>query len=244
MELAHRIVGSRIGTASLALIVAAAAGVAVLAYVHDYRASVDGSGAPATVLVAKQPIPKGMSIATALSAGYVETQTLRKDQLTQGAVADPAAVRDEVATRDVLPGEQLTTGAFASSAGGLAAKLSGAQRGFAVPLDSAHELAGQVQAGDHVDVAVAFDDSVSPVPVAKTLFADVPVLTIVKPGSAIASESKTNVLLRVTTAQATKLAYAVENGEVWLILRPRVGATGETTGPVTLPTLVGPTGGE
>lgn len=245
MELAHRIFASRVATASLALLVAVAAGVAVLAYVHGYRTSVDESGAPASVLVAKQTIPKGMSVATALARGYVETQTLRRDELGHGAVADPSVLRDEVATRDVLPGEQLTTGDFAGSAGGLASRLTGSERAVAIPLDQAHGLAGQAQTGDRVDVAVAFDGSgASGSPVAKTLLTNVPVLAIVKPSASVSGDGKTDVLLRVSTPQATQLAYAVENGEVWLILRPRVGATAEKNAPVTEQTLVSAAGGK
>ena len=197
MELTHRLVSTRAGTVTLALLAALAAGVAVLVYVNHYRASVGDSGTAASVLVAKQPIPKGMSVATAVAGGYFELQTLRKDQLTSGAVVDTAAIRNQVATRDVLPGEQITTGAFGASASGLAARLTGTERAVAVTLDTPHGLAGQVQQGDHVDVLVGFSvqslTAGTSQPVVKTLLQDVPVLTIVKSGSSVGSQSSSNV---------------------------------------------------
>ncbi|HKI93419.1 MAG TPA: Flp pilus assembly protein CpaB [Gaiellaceae bacterium] len=242
MEFTHRLVSTRAGTATLALLAALAAGVAVLVYVNHYRASVGDSGTAASVLVAKQPIPKGMSVATAVEGGYFEVQTLRKDQLTSGAVVDTAAIRNQVATRDVLPGEQITASAFGASAGGLAARLTGSERAVAVTLDAPHGLAGQVQQGDHVDVLVGFSvqslTAGTSQPVVKTLLQDVPVLTITHPGSSVGSQTSSNVVLQVTPVEAAKVAYAAENGKVWLVLRPRVDAPTVAPSLVTLQSLL------
>ena len=242
MALAHRLVTSRSGTVALAALAAVAAGVAVLVYVNHYRSTVGEGGAPATVLVAKEPIPKGMSAATALAAGSFELRTMRTEQLSNGAVADAAVLRDRVATRDVLPGEQITTAEFGTTAGGLATRLEGSQRAISIALDSEHSLAGQLQKGDHVDVVVGFNaqsltTGVSQ-PVVTTLFQDLPVLQIVHPDTAVGTQSGGSVLLRVTTAQAAKIAYAAENGKVWLVLRPRVGAPKATASLVTLQSLL------
>lgn len=242
MELAHRLVSTRAGTVVLAMLAAVTAGVAVLVYVNHYRSSVSDSGTPATVLVAKQAIPKGMAVSTAISRGYFETQTLRTDQLTQGAVADPSAIRDRVATRDVLPGEQITTGEFSRSVSGLSSRLDGSERAVAVSLDQPHGLANQLQQGDHVDVIVGFNTQ-NPTtgvgqPVVKTLLQDVPVLGINRPGGTVGSQSNSNVLLQVTERQAAKVAYAAENGKIWLVLRPRVGAAAAKPSLVTLQSLL------
>jgi len=242
MELAHRLVGSRAGTAVLALLAAVTAGAAVLVYVSHYRSSVDHSGTPAKALVATKPIPKGMSIAAALSAGYVEIETLRTNQLADGALASPAGIRNNVATRDVLPGEQLTTAIFGTSASGLAARLAGSERAVAVQLDQPQSLAGQLQAGDHVDVLVGFTTTSLSTgiaqPVVKTLLQDVPVLSLKDPGSSLGSQNDTNVLLQVTSKQAAKIAYATQNGKIWLVLRPRVDAAAAKPSLVTLQSLL------
>lgn len=242
MELAHRLVASRTGTAVLALLAAVTAGAAVLVYVHHYRSSVTNGGTPAKVLVATKPIPKGMSIAAALSAGYVETQTMRVGQLADGALASPAGVRDNVATRNVLPGEQLTTATFGTAASGLAAQLTGSERAVAVALNQPQSLAGQLQTGDHVDVLVGFTSTSLATgiaqPIVKTLLQDVPVLSLKSPGSSLGSQNGTNVLLQVTSKQAAKIAYATQNGKIWLVLRPQVDAAAAKPSLVTLRSLL------
>lgn len=241
MEFAHRLVGTRAGTILLALLAALAAGAAVVAYVHQYRSSVQTSGTPAAVLVAKHEIPKGMSVANAITLGYFATQTFRTDQLAAGAVADPTAIRDSVASRDILPGEQITTSEF-GSANGLATKLTGTQRAVSIPLDSAPGLASQMQVGDRVDVLVGFTTATSAgslsQPVVKTLLQNVPVLAVTHASGTVGSQTSSNVVLRVTTAGAAKIAYAAVNGKVWLVLRPRVGAPTVKSPLVTLNSLL------
>lgn len=241
MELAHRLVSTRAGTIALALLAAVAAGAAVVAYVNHYRSTAETGGTPATVLVAKHEIPKGMSVANAISLGYFETQKLRTDQLAQGAVADPTAIRDSVATRDVLAGEQITTGEFGTSATGLATRLDGTQRAVAIPLDSAPGLASQMQVGDHVDVLAGFTVGSAAglgQPVVKTLLQNVPVLAVTNAGGTGGSRSSSNVVLQVNTDAAAKLTYATVNGKVWLVLRPRVGAPTVKPSLVTLNSLL------
>lgn len=242
MEFAHRLVSTRAGTFALALLAAIAAGAAVVVYVQHYRSSTSASGTPATVLVAKHEIPKGMSVSSAVSLGYFEPETLRTDQLTQGALADPAAIRDQVASRDILAGEQITTSEFGTSVSGLATKLDGTQRAVAVTLDQAPSVASQIQVGDHVDVLVGFTMQSLATglgqPVVKTLLQDVPVLSVTHPSGSAGANSSSNVVLRVTTQEAAKLTYAAVNGKVWLVLRPRVGAPTVKPSLVTLNSLL------
>ena len=39
-----------------------------------------------------------------------------------------------------------------------------------------------------------------------------------------AANQTANVVLRVNRDQATEIAWAVDNGKIWLVLRPRAGA--------------------
>lgn len=242
MQLAHRLVSTRAGTLALAALAALAAGVAVFAYVHDYRANVNASGAPASVLVAEHSIPKGMAGDVAVSKGFLRPETLRTGQLADGAVVNSTAIVGKVATRDILPGEQVTSADFAATAHGLATRLTGSERAVSVELDPQHALAGQVQTGDHVDVMASFDGNAgsgrTTGAFVKVLFQDVPVLAITAPSSSNGNESSKDVLLQLTTDQAAKVAYAVENGKVWLVLRPRVGATGASASTATLGSLL------
>ena len=53
MELAHRLVSTRRGTLFVALLAALLAGVTVVAYLNQYRNSLQAQGALVTVLVAR-----------------------------------------------------------------------------------------------------------------------------------------------------------------------------------------------
>jgi Flp pilus assembly protein CpaB len=103
-----------------------------------------------------------------------------------------------------------------------------------VPLDSAHGMIGQISAGDHVDVFAGFqvqpEGASRPRPVLRVLFQDVEVLEAPdvdpKAKGGLAQQNQTqNVVLRVTDSQAVELAFASDNGKVWVALRPQAGAT-------------------
>ena len=242
MELAHRMLTSRRGTAVLAALAALLAIVVVLAYVSRYRAGVDTSVQPVSVLVAKKAIAKGTSGDVILSGSLFETQRLRQEEAAAGAYVDPAALRGRVATTDIFAGEQLTAADFGATSSALSTKLTGTERAVSIPLDRAHGLIGRIEAGDHVDVVVGFNltNAASGIgrPVVKAALQNVPVLAIDKSDGTTAS-SATNVTLQVTAVQAAKLAYAADNGKIWLVLRPRTGAPQAKAPLITVESLLG-----
>src|SRR6476661_10805856 len=73
-------------------------------------------------------IPKGTSGTVIASAGLYSATTIRQSQLLNGAYSDASSLRDRVATRDIYPGSQLTTGDFAAATTNLAASLTNFQR--------------------------------------------------------------------------------------------------------------------
>jgi len=112
-------------------------------------------------------------------------------------------------------------------------KLSADDRAVSVSLDLAHGLIGQVQPGDHVDVMATFlvkpEGAAQPRPISRTLMQDVEVLAAPSPdekgpAGAGATSQVHNVVLRVTETDALHLAFASDNGKVWIALRPQVGA--------------------
>jgi hypothetical protein len=54
--------------------------------------------------------------------------------------------------------------------------------------------------------------------------------------SGIGASSNSNVVLRLTDTQADAVAFAVDNGKVWLTLRPQSGAKQTTPSIVTIET--------
>ena len=218
--------GGALAVGGVAAILAAAL---LFAYLRAYRSSVRSGTAPVTVLVAKQLIPKGTAGGLIGQKELYQVTSLPKDQVINGALADPAALRGQVATSDIYPGQQLTTSEFsATSTGSLPEQLTAAQRAMSVPLDSAHGLIGQVHNGDHVDVYVGFGNNTATTakPVLKLLLANVLVLNVPSSTSGgFATTSTANVVLRVPSAKAAEFAFASDNGKIWLVLRPQIGAS-------------------
>ena len=242
MEFAQRLISTRAGTIAVAAGAALLAGISIAVYLNRYRHSVSSQGAPVTVLVAKRAIAKGTSGDVVAAQALFTTATLRESQLRDGAFSDPAAIRGRVAVRDVYKGQQLTAADFVAGATSLPSTLTGTQRVIAIPLDTAHGLIGQIQAGDRVDVYGGFN--VAPIgpssnygqsfPVLRRLMENVLVVDVTgKTQGAVGQQANTNVSLRMNDAQATKLAFASDNGKIWLVLRPAANAKSTPPGLVT-----------
>src|SRR5947207_10139894 len=232
MEFAQRLTSTRAGTIAVAAGAALLAGVSIAVYLNRYRHSVSSQGAPVTVLVAKRAIAKGTSGDVVAAQGMFTTATLRESQLREGAFSDPAAIRGRVAVRDVYKGQQLTAADFMAGTISLPSTLTGTQRIVTIPLDTAHGLIGQLQAGDRVDVYAGFN--ITPVgtvassnafPVVRRLMDNVLVVSVsgAAKGS-VGAQNNTSVSLRMSDAEAAKVAFASDNGKIWLSLRPAANA--------------------
>jgi len=237
---AQRLIATRRGAVLLSALAALLAGILIVAYVHKYRSSVNSEGAPVTVLVAKQAIAKGTSGAVIASTGLYSATTIRQSQLLNGAFSDASSLRDKVVTRDVYQGSQLTAADFAPATADVAASLTKHQRIITVAFDSVHGNLANLQAGDHVDIYAIFNlvtvnKDGSPAnggishTVLRMIMSNVDVNSIVKGGS---------INFKVTDVQATKLAFAADNGKLWLALRPAAGAKTAPPSLVTTETLM------
>jgi Flp pilus assembly protein CpaB len=243
MEYAQKLISTRAGTMAVAGGAALLAGIFILVYLNRYRHSVKAQGAPVTVLVAKRLIPKGTTGVAAYAGGYFTRTTMRESQLRDGAFSDVASLRTLVATRDVLAGQQLTASDFTAGAKSLASTLAGTQRVIDVPLDAAHGLIGHVQIGDRVDVFVGLNVGLQGgqgYPVIKLLAQGVPVVDVAEKrgGLGASGTGVTNVSLRVNDQQAAALAWATDNGKVWLSLRPPTGARATPPGITNAATIL------
>jgi Flp pilus assembly protein CpaB len=246
MEYAQKLMSTRAGTIAVAGGAALLAGIFILVYLNRYRHSVKAQGAPVTVLVAKRLIPKGTTGTAVASGLFYERSTVRQSQLLDGAFSDVASLRGRVAARDVLANQQLTAADFSTTAqSGLASSLSGSQRVIDVPLDTAHGLIGHVQAGDRVNVFAGFNISVrgsgQTFPVSRLIAQGVPVADVAKKAGGFGgggASTSTNVSLRVNDVQAAAIAFAADNGKVWLVLRPPTGAPPVRPGIVTVGTVL------
>ncbi|MGE5273339.1 MAG: Flp pilus assembly protein CpaB [Verrucomicrobiota bacterium] len=249
MEYAHKLFSTRGGTLLLAGLTAVIAAIAVFAYVEHYRSSVKEGGVPATVLVSSGPIVKGTPGSVIATKHLYQAQTIRESQLREGAVSDPSSLRGMVAKTDILGGQQLTVADFTSAKGGLTAGLAGLQRATTISIDSAHGMIGQIADGDRVDVYAGFnvnpvDSSGRPImagqsrPVLRLIMQNVTVLHVTKSNRFGASSDDSEVTLKTTSYQSQKLAFASDNGKVWLVLRPPSGARPAAPRLITVETLL------
>jgi pilus assembly protein CpaB len=238
----RRFAGTRRGALTIALIAAALAAIVLVAFAAQYKDSVQGGNAQRTALVADRLIPAGTSGSLVVSGGLFRQSQVRETDLQAGAVADGAALAGKVATRDIYPGQQLTAADFAANADPLRGQLKGNQRAIAIPLDSSHGMIGEVRTGDHVDVLAGFNATNASTgagrPQLRTLMGNV--LVLGAPGDTTNKNGSTssNVTLRVSATDAAKLAFASDNGKIWIVLRPPTGGTNPSASPVTLESLL------
>jgi Flp pilus assembly protein CpaB len=238
--LTARIFSTRAGTIAVGLAAAGLAAILLLVFLNRYRSSLNEVNAPVTVLVAKSLIPKGTPGNVIGTSALYQATTVAKNQLKEGALVDPASLRNAVALTDIYPGQQLTVGQFVPTVVGAAtASITAYERAISIPVDPTHGLLSQVTAGDRVDILGGFnvrrinaDGTPAPNaverPVIKTLMQDVLVLAV--PSGAVT--------VRVNDRQAAKLAFAADNGKLWVTLRPPAGARETKPSFVTLESVL------
>lgn len=247
MQLTRKILSTREGTLAFAVVAALLAIAVLLVFMRGYKSSLNQGAEPVTVLVAKDQLPKGSSGDLIAGKGLFQATGFKREQVKEGAITDPSSLRGLVAAQNIVPGQQLTTADFTKPSDPVLSKLGEDQRAITVPLDTAHGMIGQVQAGDHVDVFAGFqvepEGASKPRPVLRVLVQNVEVLTAPPVGEKAAQglqqqNQVQNLVLRVSGKQAVELAFASDNGKVWVALRPQAGATQEALSMTNLDRLL------
>jgi Flp pilus assembly protein CpaB len=189
------------------------------------------------VLVAKTAIQKGSPGNIVASDQMYRLTAIHQSELQAGAFTDPAALRGLVAAHDIYPRQQLTQADFvAASPGALQTNLNGDQRAISIPIDAAHGMSGQISPGDHVDVYVGVNQGGAggSHPVIKLMMENALVLRTASTGAPTGT-----VVLRGNGKQTAALAFASDNGKIWLVLRPATGARPEGVGVMNTSVLLG-----
>jgi len=241
----QRILGTRNGTILVGAIAAILAAAILLAYVAQYRDSVQQDQKPVSVLVAGQLIPQGTTGDVIGGQEMYTVSNIQAKRVEDGAITDPNSLKGKVAKDDLFPGKQLTESDFKPLDGSeVGSKLVKYDRAIAMPADSAHGLVGYVQAGDRVDVIAGFvieGADGKQHPVQKAIMQGILVLDApesASSGGMASSNSSSNIVLQMSDKQAADLAFASDNGKVWLTLRPRTGAEQSAPPLVTLDTIL------
>jgi Flp pilus assembly protein CpaB len=239
----RRQIATRQGMFVVAGLVTVLAGAFLMLFLSQYRARVTDD-AQVNVAIAKSLIEKGSSGDVIVTNGLFEMAKVKKSDLKAGAVTDPSKLRGKIATEDVFPGDQLTTSKFAAGSGSIGSKITGYDRAISIPLDSSHGLIGDINAGDRVDVLAGVNIGGSQAsrgrPVIRTILQNA--LVLKAPASAKSGATSLNhdqdVVVRASDKKAGQIAYAADNGKVWLVLRPKAGALQSKPSLIGLETLL------
>jgi Flp pilus assembly protein CpaB len=224
----RKLLSTRQGTALVAGACTLVAAAVLLFAASRYRHSVDVSAQPQTVFVASSLIQQGTAGDAISTGGMFRSERIASKQATAGAIADASVIHGKVAARDIQPGEQLTLSDFVAG-GGLVSQLAPNQRAISVALDTSHGLVGVVHAGDRVDVFVGVNAAgtggAGAGAAERLLIPNVPVLSSAQSsngglgsgGTSVTTQS--DVVLKVNASDAGALAFASDNGKIWLVLR-------------------------
>ncbi len=222
----RKLLATRRGTVLVAAACALIAGGILVVAMNRYRSNVDSSGNQETVLVASGLIQKGTSGDAIASEKLFKPTSIAAKQVSTGAIADTAQLQGRVAAADINPGQQLTVSDFTAN-GGLLSQLGPNQRAITITVDSSRGMIGQINEGDHVDVYADLELANSRSGnFVRLLLPDTPVLKAPTSasggglGGVNPQSQQSNVTLKVSADQAGELAYAADNGKVWLVLRP------------------------
>jgi Flp pilus assembly protein CpaB len=236
VDFAERLLSTRRGTLLIGGAAAVLAAILLIVYLNRYRSSLNSSNQTVAVLVAKSLVQKGAPGNILATNRQFQVRDVQKKELANGAITDPGSLRGLVAAHDIYPGQQFSISDFEAVApGSLQTQLSGRQRAIAIPFDGAHGLMGGINAGDHVDVYVAVSvlGPAGNQPALKLLMQNALVLRTAASGAPSGT-----VVLRGTGAQTAALAFAADNGKLWLVLRPASGAKPAPPGLMTVQRLL------
>lgn len=174
-----------------------------------------------SVVVAAQDVPEGASLTR---------ESLREEQwpintVPEGAFASVDSIAGRVARVPIYVGEPIIPGRLApdGTGPGLQAKVTPGKRAMAVKIDDVAGLSGLIQPNSRVDVLVtlrAAQDQNSQV--AKLFMENMRVLavgTVVTSGPDNRPINATTATLEVTPEEAERLALAMREGSIQLVLR-------------------------
>lgn len=250
---------SRVVMLVIALVIAGVAAVMAAQYLDSARTRIEVETEPIEVLVATQPIPRGMSAEELVERELIVTREIPREFVNADAVSSARAIEGQVLADPLAEGEQVTRARFQyPSQAGLAYSIPEGYVAVSVPNDEVKGVGGLVKPGDHVVVLVTFKPGPDGIePLTRILFSKVRVLAI---GTALGAETSSpegtesgnegvlggdrssgaqagvpsTLTLALSPADVEKLVYAESNGEVWLALHATTDADVPATSGRTL----------
>jgi Flp pilus assembly protein CpaB len=213
------------------LIAVALAGVAALLvtyYVSNYKKSVQHQQQSVAVLVAAKDIPVGTLGSDIASKGYLSTVQVARKAVVPGAISSPVQIQRLVSTQAVFAGEQVTLRRFGPLVEqGIKGQLTGTYRAMQLSGDPDQVLSGTIKVGDHVDfvgvVTTQQSAGSNGLTFGRIFVRNIEVLQTSEASTGAKLSGGGNntlpVLLRVTDAQAQKMAVVSAKGDYWALLQ-------------------------
>ncbi len=228
----------------VALVLGAAAAVATYGYLGAVRREAEAGSRMTEVLVAKQDIPRGASADELIASGAVERMKMPQRYIAQGAISSVRAVSDRILAVPVSKGEMLTTQRFQfPSEAGLSFSVPKGFVAVTLPANETRGLAGLVKPGDRVAVLATVEIDKAGGEKTRITIPGARVLAVgrstdegitspdgqqdQKSGTVLAAQrgtgdqqKMTNLTLALSPADAEKVVFAAEVGDIWLALLP------------------------
>lgn len=203
----------------VALLVAGLATLGVYRVIDGMRAS--SRVATQNVVIASADVPEG----TALTAATLAVVQLPVAAVPAGSYTSPDSVVGRVSRIPIFKGEAIVPGRLApdGTAGGIEVKILPGKRAMSVRIDDVAGIAGMVQPNSRVDVMLTTrDNTAQGGQVSKLFMSNMRILSV---GSQVARGedgrpiNAPTATLEVTPAEAERLALAVREGAIQLVLR-------------------------
>jgi Flp pilus assembly protein CpaB len=226
---------TRGGTIFVAALLSLVAAVALLLFLRDYRNDLTSDDG-VRVLVLKNLVPKGTTGEAVAENRLYRMTRVKKSELADGAITDPNQLEGKVARKDLYPGHQLTQDEFKGDDGTIGKTLAGFDRAMSVPVDRAHGMLGRIEDGSRVDVFVSSDPGAGMQSIVTLAARDVLVLAVPDVSDTGSASRKEQTTIRVPDSAVPLIAAGADSGDVWLVLRPAVGA--RNSKPVTVQDLL------
>lgn len=205
-----RVSGRRAG---LWMVLAGAAG--VLAVMLTLRAASQPAQA-GWVLVAREPIPAGTRIDTAVAMTATDVVPLPEGLRLAGLLSGADAALGRRTVAHLAAGEPITEAVLGGAPGAGPAPLAAGQRAIAVPLSAAAGVAAALAPGVRVDAVASTGEGLTGR--TRVVVADAEVIAVGEPGE---TGEGAEALLRVTARQALLLTAALNFArELRLLVRP------------------------
>lgn len=237
---------SRLAILLIAIILALLGTVGAATYIQNVKAQVEEGGKLIEVLVAQKAIPAGTSTEDLTDKSLVVSRRIPKRYAAEQALSSTQQFKDKVLIVSLGKGEQLTQNKFQNRPDAeLSFRIPPGLVAISIPVDEIVGVANLISPGDRISVIATFSPGAGGTDITRIFLQNVEVLTTSTSSedfqkSGLTQRSalgKRTITLALTPADAEKLVFAQEKGNVWLVLLPRGESQAGPTPGQTLQTI-------